>query len=110
LNGEQIRREMMSPEERARDQYIVGDAVPQPSVMSINATSASLAITMFLGAITGIPAHARWQRYDGISGRVREMTASIDADCLVCSAEGALAQGPRWSLPTRKLGSETADA
>lgn len=110
LNGEQIRREMMSPEERARDQYIVGDAVPQPSVMSINATSASLAVTMFLGAVTGIPAHARWQRYDGISGRVREMTASIEADCLVCSPGGAFAQGPRWPLPTRKPRLETVGA
>lgn len=102
LDGEQIRREMMSAEERARDQYIVGDAIPQPSVMSINATSASLAVTMFLGAVTGIPAHARWQRYDGIGGRVRDMTASVDAECIVCSVEGALAQGPRWPLPIRR--------
>lgn len=102
LDGEEIRREMMSPEERARDQYIVGDVVPQPAVMSINATSSSLAVTMFLGAMTGVPAKARWQRYDAINGQVREMTASIDADCIVCSSEGALAQGSRWPLPTRK--------
>ena len=102
LDGEQIRREMMSAEERTRDQYVVGDVIPQPAVMSINATSSSLAVTMFLGAVTGIPAKARWQRYDAINGQVREMTASIDADCIVCSLEGALAQGPRWPLPTRK--------
>lgn len=110
LNGEEIRREMMSPEERARDRYIVGGAVPQPSVMSINGTLSSLAITMFLGAVTAIPAHARWQRYDGISGRVRETTASIDADCIVCSVEGALAQGTGWPLPARKPRLGIADA
>lgn len=110
LDGEQIRREMMSPEERARDQYIVGDVIPQPAVMSINATTSSLAVTMFLGAVTGIPARARWQRYDAISGQVREMTASVDADCIVCSLEGALAQGPGWPLPTRKPRPEAPDA
>lgn len=110
LRGEEIRREMMSPDERAQDRYIVGDAVPQPSVISINGTLSSLAITMFLGAVTAIPAQARWQRYDGITGHVRGTTASIDADCIVCSTGGSLAQGAAWPLPVRKRQPEKADA
>ncbi|MEQ7874263.1 ThiF family adenylyltransferase [Sphingomonas sp. ASV193] len=101
LDGEQIRREMLTPELRASDPYIIGVHEPQPAVISINATMASLAITMFMGAVTGMPAHARFQLYDGIRGTVRPTTARIVSNCIVCSSEGALARGPSWPLPVR---------
>jgi molybdopterin/thiamine biosynthesis adenylyltransferase len=101
LDGEQIRREMLTPEQRAADSYLVGANEPHPAVMSINSTMASLAVTMFLGAVTPIPANARFQLYDGIRGTVRPTMARIVSGCLVCSQEGALAKGTSWPLPVR---------
>lgn len=103
LDGERIRQEMLSPEQRVADPYIIGDHEPQPAVVSINSTMASLAVTMFLGAVTPVPAAARFQLYDGIRGTVRPTTASIVADCIACSAKGALSRGVSLSLPVRPV-------
>lgn len=103
LDGEQVRREMLTPELRAIDPYILGDHEPQPAVISINATMSSLAVTMFMGSVTAIPAHARFQLYDGVRGTVRPTTARIVSDCIVCSSAGALARGQSWPLPVRPV-------
>jgi len=101
LDGNQIRREMMSPERRASDPYLVGDYEPQPAVMSINTTMASLAATMFMAAVTSMPGQARFQLYEGVRGAVRPTQARRVDDCVVCSRRGALAKGPLWHLPVR---------
>jgi molybdopterin-synthase adenylyltransferase len=101
LDGEQIRRELLTPDQRAADPYVHGVHEPQPAVVSINSTVASLATTMFLGAVTPVPAQARFQLYDGIRGTVRPTVATAAANCIVCSRAGALAQGGRWPLPVR---------
>ena len=103
LDSEQIRREMLTPEQRAADPYIQGAREPQPAVISINSTMASLAVTMFLGAMTPAPAGARFQYYDGLRGTVRPATASQVTNCLVCSSAGALARGGSWPLPVRPV-------
>jgi molybdopterin/thiamine biosynthesis adenylyltransferase len=102
LNAERVRQEMMTPEQRAADPYVQGIHEPQPAVVSLNSTMASLAVTMFLGAVTPVPSGARFQLYDGIKGAVRPTVARADPHCVVCSADGALAQGISWPLPTRK--------
>lgn len=104
LDAEQIRREMLTPEQRAADPYVTGAHVPQPAVVSLNSSMASLAVTMFLGAVTGTPANARYQRYDGIQGVVRLMAADLRPDCVTCSANGALAKAASWPLPVRRNG------
>src|SRR6266511_2083660 len=48
---------------RARDRYIDGAFVPQPSVISINSAAASLAVTMMLSAVTGVPVRTRNQLF-----------------------------------------------
>ncbi|WP_167771590.1 HesA/MoeB/ThiF family protein [Bradyrhizobium niftali] len=101
LDGNQIRREMMSPERRASDPYLLGDYEPQPAVMSINTTMASLAATMFMATVTSMPSQARFQLYDGIRGAVRPTQARRVEDCIVCSPRGALAKGSSWPLPVR---------
>ncbi len=88
-----IRQELMSPEHRAADPYFNGDGEPQPAVISLNATMSSLAVTMFLAAVAGVPMNARYQRYDGIAGTVRPVAANAQDDCLVCSKAGALGRG-----------------
>lgn len=104
LDAERIRREMLTPEQRAADPYVIGGHAPQPAVVSLNSTMASLAVTMFLGAVTPVPAGARFQLYDGIRGTVRPTAATARPDCIVCSSDGALGQGARWHLPVRPGG------
>jgi molybdopterin-synthase adenylyltransferase len=105
LNSEEIRRELLTPEARKADPYIVGFHEPQPSVISLNGTVASLAVSMFLGMVTGAPFEARLQIYDGINGTIRPTSASRDEACYVCSSRGALGRGDSWPLPTRQAAS-----
>jgi len=102
LDANQIRREMMTPEQRQTDPYFVGHHEPQPAVISLNATVSSLAVTMFLGVVTSVPSHSRFLIYDAIRGSVRPTTLTPEQNCLVCSAKGALAKGDAWPLPVRK--------
>jgi molybdopterin/thiamine biosynthesis adenylyltransferase len=101
LDYEQVRQEMMTPEERSKDRYIVGEQVPQPAVISLNSQVSSAAVTMFLSAVTGMPARARMLTFDAMRGAVRPVAANPQPRCIVCSPDGALGQGERWSLPTR---------
>jgi molybdopterin/thiamine biosynthesis adenylyltransferase len=101
LDGETIRREMLTPEQRAGDPYIEGAHEPQPSVVSLNSTMSSLAVSMFLGAVTDAPLEASFLRYDGIRGLVKPMIGAIDSDCYVCGANNGLARASEWPLPTR---------
>lgn len=101
LDGEAIRREMMTPEQRAADPYVQGLHEPQPAVLSINSTVSSLAMTMLLGAVTPVPIKPRFLVYDGIRGRVKEMAVPVQPNCVACSPMGAFAKGPTWNLPVR---------
>lgn len=102
LDPDSVRRDLMTNYQRQADPYFLGDAQPEPAVISINSTVSSLAITMFLAAITGIPAQARYQIYNGISGKVRTIEAISDPSCIVCSKNGASGKGNKWPLPTRR--------
>lgn len=104
LDPEQIRRELLNPEQRAADPYFTGLHEPQPAVISLNTSMASLAITMFLGAVTPVPAAARFQIYDGMRGTVRPAMATCHPTCISCSPAGALMRGSSWDLPVRPVG------
>lgn len=101
LNSEEIRRDLLSDFERKADPYIHGAHEPQPAVISLNSTVASLAVTMFLSAVAGIPSKARFQLYNAISGNLRGVVNPPNPVCVVCSSNGALARGDEWPLPTR---------
>lgn len=102
LDGQAIRRELMTPEHRAGDPYFTaGEGEPQPAVVSINSTVSSLAVTMFLSMVVGIGGAARHQVYDGCRGTVRHVATTRLNNCLVCSPEGALARGVAHALPVR---------
>lgn len=105
LDANQVRIEMLSEEARAQDQYIVGEKVIQPAVISLNSTMSSAAITMFLAAVTGFRSNARMLTYDGVRGSLRPAEGTSRAHCIVCSSDGALARGSSWTLPTRSGGS-----
>lgn len=102
LDGEQIRRELQTPEQRAVDPYVQGVREPQPAVISINSTVTSLAVTMLLGAVTTVPSRPRHLHYDGIRGRVKEMAVTRHPRCVVCSPAGALTKGGSWDMPVRR--------
>jgi molybdopterin/thiamine biosynthesis adenylyltransferase len=102
LDGQQIRWELMSPAQRRADPYFENASVPQPAVMPLNGIVTSLAMTMFLSAVTGYPGDARLLHYDGIRASMRPQILMPRKRCIVCSDEGALARGCAWSLPVRK--------
>jgi molybdopterin-synthase adenylyltransferase len=97
-----VRRELQSSVQRAADPYITGHNEPQPAVISLNSTMASLAVTMFMSAFTPVPGEARLQYYNGVSGVVRAATLQADPSCVVCSRSGALGLGNKWPLPGRE--------
>jgi len=101
LDAELVRRELMTADQRRRDPYIVGAQIPQPAVISLNSTMSSVAITMFLATVTGVPSDARMVIYDGIRGSLRPAAMTPRPHCIACSYDGALARGSTWQLPRR---------
>ena len=104
LDPDVIRKELLNAEQRNADPYFSdGVGIQQPAVVSLTSTVASLAVTMFLSVVTGIPANARGQYYDGNLGRVRPMKMNPHPTCIICSSEfGVFGRGQAVSLPTRR--------
>jgi hypothetical protein len=102
LDSDAVRRDLMTDHERQADPYFIGAHEPQPAVISLNGTVVSLAVTMFLSAVTHIPAEARYQLYNGVAGTIRAVAHTADPTCIVCSPSGALARGDEWPLPARQ--------
>ncbi len=101
LDPEEIRRDMMTPEERRRDPYIVGGHEPAPAVISINATVMSLAMTMFLAMVVGVPSEGRYVLYNARSPSLKSVSVARNPDCYICSSYGVLARGDAQPLFTR---------
>jgi molybdopterin/thiamine biosynthesis adenylyltransferase len=101
LDPEEVRRDLLSEEARKRDPYIVGAVEPQPAVISLNSTVASLGVTMMLSAVVGLPVATRHQLVLFNKGVVRSVASDPSPDCVVCSLSGALARGDTWPLPGR---------
>lgn len=101
LSPEAIRVDLLTDFERQADPYVVGFREPAPAVISLNSTMSSLAVTMFLGAVVGIPSAARLLNYDAMVGTLRRAMITPLSTCIVCSNEGALAQATAWPLPAR---------
>ena len=101
LDPEAVRRDLLTDEARAADSYIVGEAISQPAVISINSAATSLGVTMFLGALTGIPLRSRSQRLRLEMGIVSAVETIGLEKCPWCSVSGALARGDSWPMPGR---------
>ena len=102
LDTNEVRRDMMTAFERQADPYIQGDREPAPAVMSLNGTVSSLAVTMLLAVVTGMPAEARHVLYNAITSTMRTVRATPQADCFVCSRTGSFARGDSWPLFARE--------
>ena len=102
LDPEQVRRDLLTDEARAQDRYIDGAFVPQPSVISINSAAASLAVTMMLSAVTGVPVGTRNQRIRFEAGIVSRVAVDSRTSCPVCSPLGALGRADSFDPPGRR--------
>jgi molybdopterin-synthase adenylyltransferase len=101
LDSEEVRRDMMTAEERQRDAYILGDHEPAPAVISINSTVTSLAMTMFMAMTVGIPSEGRHVLYNARLPSLKSVSYARNPDCYICSSRGALARGDTQPLFTR---------
>jgi molybdopterin-synthase adenylyltransferase len=101
LDADAVRRDLMTEAQRRADPYIVGRNETQPAVISLNGTVASLAVTMYLSAVTGIPVTARHQVYRAELGIVRSIQNEQVPNCVICSRKGAFGQGDNWVPPGR---------
>ena len=97
----EVRRDMMSESERQLDRYIVGSREPAPSVVSLNGTVVSLAVTMLLGVAVGAPLEATRLMYNARTPALRSVRGTPNPDCFICSRKGALAWGDHRRLFTR---------
>lgn len=93
LDPEEVRRDLLSEEARERDPYIVGAVEPQPAVISLNGTVASLGVTMMLSAVVGLPLPVRHQLVLFNRGVVRGVASEPLPNCVICSLNGVLARG-----------------
>lgn len=84
--------ELESPEERefrrARG-YVAGAGVPEPAVISLNGTIASMAVTEFLALVTGFRPSCHYRIYDMLEQRIDPRHVSRAPRCVACAAEGA---------------------
>jgi hypothetical protein len=101
LDPEAVRRDLLTDAARAADPYIVGGVAAQPAVVSINSATTSLAVTMLLSAVTGVPVAARHQRLRLESGIVSAIQTTPAENCPWCSRHGAFAHGDAWPMPGR---------
>jgi len=102
LDAEQVRRDLLTDFERKADPYILGEPEPAPAVVSLNSTMASLAVTMFLNAVAGVPGSSRFLNYNAMTGICRPAICTPHPSCIVCSFRGAIARGDEWPLPARQ--------
>ena len=102
LDANQVRRDMMTPFERQSDPYLQGVREPAPAVMSLNSTVASLAITMLLSVVCGIPVNARHLVYNALASTLRSVRADAGPQCYICSCAGSFALGDSWPLLGRQ--------
>jgi molybdopterin/thiamine biosynthesis adenylyltransferase len=95
LDPAQVRRDLLAEDARAADPYIVGAARPdpQPAVISLNGTVASMAVSMMLAAVAGFPMEARHQVVVFDRGVTRAVSSSPVHDCVVCSRAGTFGRG-----------------
>jgi hypothetical protein len=103
LNPEMVRRDLLDEAARAADPYVMGAPAPvaQPAVISINSTASSLAVTMLLSAVSGVPFAARYVRLRLETGRIVPVTVEAGPECPVCGSDGYFRRGDTWPRPGR---------
>ncbi len=102
LDAAQVRRDMASEVERRLDPYMEGSGEPAPSVISLNGTVVSLAISMMLSIVCGAPIMGRHLIYNASNTNLRLVRGKAEENCFICSKVGALGWGDARPLFTRR--------
>jgi hypothetical protein len=92
----------MNEFERKADPYIEGAREPAPSVISLNGTVVSLAVTMLLGLATSVPIDGRHLIYNARTSSLRPVRSTPKSDCFICSRSGIYARGDAQTLFARQ--------
>src|SRR5260370_9714190 len=105
ISSAQLQREALSESERQRQQYIAGEDIPEPSVITLNALGAGQAMNDFLFIVIGLlkpvqPEHILMSPRERTMERIR---LQHDPRCPMCSlSPGSLyGRGDRGQLPSR---------
>jgi hypothetical protein len=101
LDATAVRGDMMNDAERRLDPYMVGGREPAPSVISLNGTVVSLAVSMLLGIVAGAPIDATQVIYNARASTLRSVQGTSRPECFICSTKGVLARGDSGPLSTR---------
>jgi tRNA A37 threonylcarbamoyladenosine dehydratase len=101
-----LQQEALSEDELQRQRYIAGEDIPEPSVITLNALSASQAVNDFLFIMTGLLNNVQ-PEYILLSPRDRtleKIRLRQDPGCPMCTlSSGSLyARGDRGCLPCRQ--------
>jgi len=96
INHREVQLELMSDFDRKRQVergYISGVDIPDPSVIFLDTTVASLGICEFLNLLVNFKNPAQYLFYDMIETTIRSLTGTRLEGCIVCSKEGVLGMG-----------------
>jgi len=91
LNPRIAAEELESDDERKFRQqhgYVADAHVPEPAVISLNSTVASLAVTEFLAVVAGVRPSHPYTYYDLMEGRVAQRIVKRDDSCVACAVQG----------------------
>jgi hypothetical protein len=107
ISSTKLQQEALNPEERRKQQYIADEEIPDPSVITINAMSASQAMNDFLLIMTGLLQHTARADYFQMHPReqvTERVNVQADPSCRTCSnLQGSrYARGDRTRLPCRQ--------
>ncbi len=107
ISSAQLQQEALSSEERRRQRYITDEEVPDPSVITLNALSASQATNDFLLIMTGLLQSTASSEYIQMHPceRVTErVNVRSEPTCRTCSGSSGsrYARGDRARLPCRQ--------
>jgi len=83
--------ELETPEEhkfRQTHGYVEGASVPEPAVISLNGTVASLAVTEFLALVTGLRPSNHYTYYDMLQQCAGRRVVRPNPGCIACAVEG----------------------
>lgn len=85
--------------------YVQGFHLPQPSIVSLNMTTCSIACTEILFFATGLQITDFYLYYDFLSQQIKKIQANKNENCVVCSSSAYLGRGD--SIPINPLLSDT---
>jgi molybdopterin/thiamine biosynthesis adenylyltransferase len=103
ISPARLQEEATDPDDLQRQRYVAGAGDAAPSVITLNAVAASLAVNDFLVQVTGlaVAGDLEWTRTLPRTGEVVLEEPRTDPDCRECSGAGRLGAGDSLRLPVR---------